>query len=62
LGWLELKPQLGQDHRERRQGVLGFPSGLAQRQQIIGVADERPVSAHLPFPVEPVQVDVAQDG
>jgi hypothetical protein len=37
LGWLQLKPQLGQDHRERRQGVLGFPSGFAQRQQIIGL-------------------------
>jgi hypothetical protein len=35
LGLLELKPQLGQDHRERPKGVLGLPLGVADRQQIV---------------------------
>ena len=57
LGRLELEPEVGQDCRERRQGVLGFPSGLAQRQQIIGVANERDASAA--FAVAPQMRDAA---
>jgi hypothetical protein len=37
LGVLELEPKLGQDRRERLEGVLGFPLGLAHRQQIVGL-------------------------
>jgi len=62
LGRLEFESHPGQDHRERHEGILGFPPGLAQRQQIVGIANQNPVPARLPFPVKPVQVDVAQDG
>ena len=62
LGRFEFESHLGQDRRECHQGILGFPLGLAQRQQIIRIAQQQPVPACLPFPVKPVQVDVAQDG
>jgi hypothetical protein len=35
--------------------------GFAHHQQIIRIADQHPVSACRPLPVEPMQVDVAQD-
>jgi hypothetical protein len=59
---LELKPKLGQDRRQRGKRAPGLPLGVAQRQQIIGVADQHPAPARPPFPIKPVQVDVAQDG
>ena len=59
---LELKAHLGEDRGERLKGALGFPSGRAYRQQIVCVAQKYPVSALGPLPVEPVQIDVAQDG
>ena len=62
LGRLELQAQFGQDRGERLDGALGLLSGRADRQQIIGVANQGPVSACLPLPVEPVEVDVAQAG
>ena len=45
LGLLGLEAQVGQDRRERPKGGLGFPAGLAHRDEIIGVAAERPVPA-----------------
>ena len=62
LGLLQLQAQLRQDRRERLEGVLGFPLGLAHHQQIVRVAHQHPGAAPIPLPVEPVQVDVAQDG
>jgi hypothetical protein len=35
LGLLESKPQLGEDHRERRKRPFGFLPTVAERQQII---------------------------
>jgi hypothetical protein len=37
LGRLELQAQLVQDRSERLKSALGFPFGLAYRQQIIGL-------------------------
>ncbi|MBV8988800.1 MAG: hypothetical protein JO372_09605 [Solirubrobacterales bacterium] len=37
LGRFEFEPHIGQDRRERREGVLGFAPGLAQRKQIVGL-------------------------
>ena len=62
LGLLELKPQLGEDRRERRKRLLGFLSAVAERQQIIRVAHQHTATAFCPLPVEPVQVDVGETG
>ena len=62
LGLLGLEPELGQDRPQRREGALGLRLRPAHHHQIVRVADQHPVPARLPLPVEPVQVDVAQHG
>ena len=62
LGVLQFQAELRQDRRERRERVLGFLFGLAHHQQIVRVANQHAGAAPCPLPVEPVQVDVAQDG
>ena len=54
LGPLELKAQLGQDRRERRQGALGLPPGPAHHQQIVRVTHQHSTPARPPRPIEPV--------
>jgi hypothetical protein len=56
------RTQFGEDRRQRHKSAFGFPAGLAHHQQVIRVADECSAPARLPCPVEPVQIDVAQDG
>ncbi len=43
-----------------RQGGLGLLPGGAHHHQVVGVADQHPVLAGRPRPVQPVQVDVRQ--
>ena len=62
LGVLELKPQLGEDRRERHQRPFGFLAAVAERQQIIRVAHQHAAAAICPLPVEPVKVDVDKAG
>src|SRR5512142_3183605 len=62
LGRLELKAKLGQDRRQRSEGAFGLLSAVAERQQIVRVADQHAGTAVRPLPVEPVQVDVGQAG
>jgi len=40
LGLLELKPQLGEDRRERHKRSFGFLSAVAHRQQIVRLCRE----------------------
>ena len=62
LGLLELKPQLGEDRRERLKRPFGFLPTVAERQQIIRVAHQHTATAVCPLPVKPVQVNVGQAG
>jgi hypothetical protein len=39
---------------------LGLLPGSAHHHQVIAVAHQHPVPARLPYPVQPVQVDVAE--
>ena len=59
LGVLQFQAELSQDHRKRRQGVLGFLFGLTHHQQIVGIANQHPGATPLPLAVKPVQEDVA---
>jgi hypothetical protein len=56
---LQLQPQTGQTLTQHAQRPFGLPSAVADRHQIIGIADQHPV-ALAPCPVEPVQVDVGE--
>ena len=60
LGRLRLQAEVGQQRRERPEGALGLLPGPTQHHQVIAVADQHAVPARIPFPVQPVQVDVAE--
>jgi hypothetical protein len=60
LGRLGLQPKLGQQVTQPPKGGLGLLPGGAQPQHIVGVADQHAMLAHLPCPVQPVQVDVGE--
>jgi hypothetical protein len=62
LGLLELKPQFGEERRERHKRPFGFLSAVAERQRIVRVTDQHAGAAVCPLPVEPVQVDVGKAG
>jgi hypothetical protein len=62
LGVLEREPELGEDRPQRIKRVLGFPASSAQHDNVVRVADQDPISTLGPPPVEPVQIDVAQQG
>jgi hypothetical protein len=60
LGLFRLKPELGQKRPEHAERAPGFGLRPAHHHEIVGVADEHTVPTCLPCPVEPVQVDVAE--
>jgi len=62
LACFQCQAELAQDRQERHEGVLGLLFGLAHHEQIVRVADQHSGAAPDPLPVEPVQVDIAQDG
>src|SRR3954454_23826632 len=55
LGVLELKPQLGEDRRERRKRPFGFPAAVAERQQIVRVAHHHAAAALCRNPRQPAR-------
>ncbi|MGB3952888.1 MAG: hypothetical protein WBK99_07115 [Solirubrobacterales bacterium] len=60
LGLLEFKAHLDEELLERIQSALRLAPRLAHHYEIVGVATQCANSARLPLPVEPVEVDVAE--
>ena len=52
------QPQLGQQDSQLRQGSLGLFPGGAHHRRVIGEPDQHPMSANVPCPIDPVQVNV----
>ena len=62
LRLLRLKPKLREECPERGKRAPGLRLRPAHHHEIVGVADKDTVPARLPVAVEPVQVDVAEQG
>src|SRR6266545_2499424 len=60
LRLLQREAEFGQDASQRHEGAFGLPFAPAQHHQIVGVTHQYAAPARLPDPVEPVQVDVAE--
>ena len=60
LSRLRLKPQPGQQHGQPLQCGLRLLPGSAHHHQVIAVTDQHAEPARIPHPVQPVQVDVAE--
>ncbi len=56
---LRLQAEVGQQGGDPRERGLGLLPGFTHHYEIVDVADQRPVPAVVPCPVEPVQVDVS---
>ena len=52
--------RVGQQLSKPRKRGLGLLPGTAHHHQVVGEADQHPVLARIPHPIEPVQVDVAE--
>ena len=59
---LRLQTHFAQQNREGPEGPFGLLAGGAHHHQIIGEADQDSHPAGLPSPVQPVQVDIAEQG
>src|SRR6266481_5724288 len=61
LGRLRLQAETGQQASQALQRPFGLAAGPAHDGRIVGITHQDPVLL-VPCPVEPVQVDVAEDG
>ncbi|MCW2560104.1 MAG: hypothetical protein JWP55_4068 [Mycobacterium sp.] len=62
LGFRRLQAELGQRAPKPRQGGLDLRPGFAHHHQVVGETHQHTVLPLRPYPVEPVQVDVAERG
>ena len=59
---MEVQPQTGEDLPRQIEGRLGLGPGPAQDHGIVGIAHQRAAACRGPGFVEPVEVDVGQEG
>src|SRR5664279_4338028 len=60
LGLLRLQTEFGQQFPQPRERGFSLLPGCAHHQRIVGEADQNPVLANVPHPIDPVQIHVAQ--